>query len=453
MFNNLFVNKIFSFTDNVAVIINDISFTYVHLNESVKKACKFLIEQKIIPGKSVVIKADYNFESISLFLALIENRNIIIPITTKNTVEFNDRLNEANCDFIITIVNGEFETEIINKDQANTSHYLISEIVEKDVSGLILFSSGSTGRPKAMIHNLDNITSTFMDKRGKPLIFLVFLSFDHIGGLNTLFNCLAMGATIVIPNERKPEIICNLIQKYKISILPSSPTFLNLLLISKAHEHYDLSSLKMITYGTEPMPESLLLKLRTELPHVRFMQTFGTSETGIVKTQSKSSSSLFLKFEDPNQEHKIVDGELWLRSKTQILGYLNHSNESFTKDGWFKTGDIVEVLEDGYLKIIGRSKEIINIGGEKVLPMEVENLILQIDGVNDCVVFGQQNAIMGQIVTANISINEKSDPVQIKKEVIKLCKEKLDNYKIPSKVNIVSMIDFNDRFKKDRKLQ
>lgn len=106
----------------------------------------------------------------------------------------------------------------------------------------------------------------------------------------------------------------------------------------------------MITYGTEPMPDSLLLKLKTFFPRVKFLQTFGTSETGISQTTSKSSDSTFLKIDDPNTEIKIVRGELWIRSKTQVMGYLNSSLERFTEDGWFKTGDLVEEASDGYIK-------------------------------------------------------------------------------------------------------
>ena len=67
-----------------------------------------------------------------------------------------------------------------------------------------------------------------------------------------------------------------------------------------------------------------------------------------------------------------------MRSKTQVLGYLNASMESFTKDGWFRTGDLVEELEGGYIRIVGRNKEVINVGGEKVLPAEVESVLLEI---------------------------------------------------------------------------
>ena len=71
------------------------------------------------------------------------------------------------------------------------------------------------------------------------------------------------------------------------------------------------------------------------------------------------------------------DGELWLRSKTQVLGYLNASMDPFTEDGWFKTGDLVDELKDGYIRIIGRKNDLINVGGEKVLPAEVESILME----------------------------------------------------------------------------
>jgi acyl-coenzyme A synthetase/AMP-(fatty) acid ligase len=274
--------------------------------------------------------------------------------------------------------------------------------------------------------------------------------FDHIGGLNTLFNCLSIGSILTIPENRRPDHICYLIEKFKINILPSSPTFLNLLLIGKSFEKYDLSSLRMITYGTETMPESLLVKLKEVLPSVKLIQTFGTSETGIIKTTSKSSESTLMKIDDPDQEFKIVEGELWLRSKTQILGYINHNNESFTDDGWFKTGDLVEKFEDGYLRIVGRSKEVINVGGEKVLPSEIESVILELHEIHDCKARGVTNAITGQIVVVDVVINKDCISNEIKSIIRNHCRKKIDLYKVPAKINIVESIEFSDRFKKIR---
>jgi acyl-CoA synthetase (AMP-forming)/AMP-acid ligase II len=206
----------------------------------------------------------------------------------------------------------------------------------------------------------------------------------------------------------------------------------------------------MITYGTETMPESLLLKLKEKLRGVKFLQTFGTSETGIMKTSSASSTSTYLKFDDPNQEFKIVNDELWLRSNTQILGYINHSNESFTADGWFKTGDLVEQNSDGYIKIVGRSKELINVGGETVLPCEVESVILEMESVEDCIVRSEKNAITGQMVCADIVLRMGYNFTDEKRKIKNICKQKLANYKVPSKISEIDRVLYTERFKKQR---
>jgi acyl-CoA synthetase (AMP-forming)/AMP-acid ligase II len=255
---------------------------------------------------------------------------------------------------------------------------------------------------------------------------------------------------MVFPENRDPEHVARLIEKYKVNILPASPTFLNLILISEAQTRYDLSSLRMITYGTEPMPESLLLKLKETFGRVKFLQTFGTSETGITQTSSKSSNSTFIRIDDPNTEYRIVDGELWIRSKTQIMGYLNSSMERFTEDGWFKTGDLVEEAEDGYIKIVGRNKELINVGGEKVLPSEVESVLFQMPDLQDCLVYGEPNPITGQMVTAKVLFREPLKTSEAKKRVVAFCQDKLERYKIPAKVILMTESEYSERFKKKR---
>lgn len=442
-----FIENFKKFDEKLAIVFKNQSYTYSELYNQIE-----IIEDKLLSqikkGEVVSILSDYSFESIALLIALYKNKNIIVPITTTIESEIKERIEESYTDKIINIVNKEY---IIEDTMFNEKHQMIKNLQINSQSGLILFSSGSTGKPKAMIHNFDNLVEHYKDKKEKSLNMILFLMFDHIGGLNTMLNILSMGATMIIPESRNADDVCKLLQDYKIMVLPSSPTFLNLILMSKANEKYDLSSLRMITYGTEAMPESLLNRLKEAFPRVKFLQTFGTSETGIANTSSKSSSSTFMKIDDPELEYKIVDNELWLKSKTQVMGYLNSSMDSFTEDGWFKTGDLVETTEDGYIKIIGRNKEVINVGGEKVLPNEVESIVLEIPEIEDCMVYSESNIITGQTVVCDVVLKNVLTQNEIKKIVRKFCKDKLDAYKIPTKVNIVDKTNFGDRFKKIRR--
>ena len=436
------------FKDNtqIAIIYDGKKYSYNELYIKIKEIESF-IKGEIKSGEVVAILADYSFVSIALFFALYENKNIIAPITSTSKKEIDGKVKES---FSTKIINLENEKLVITNIKSEASHKIINDLQTSKCAGLILFSSGSTGAPKAMIHNLDTLVDSYGDKKQKQINMLVFLMFDHIGGINTMLNILSMNATMIIPQNRNADDICKLIEEYKIAVLPSSPTFLNLILINRSYEKYDLSSLRMITYGTETMPEGLLNRLKAVFSKVKFLQTFGTSETGIAATSSKSSSSTFMKIDDENLEYKIVDNELWLRSKTQILGYLNRSMESFTNDGWFKTGDLVELDNEGFIKIIGRNKEIINVGGQKVLPSEVESVLLSMDEIEDCLVYGEQNAITGQSVSCDVVLKHGIDDSGFKILVRKFCKDKLDNFKIPTRVNVVQKTEFTERFKKSR---
>lgn len=442
---NKMVDK-FKDNDQTAIIYDGKKYSYNELYIKIKEIESF-IKDKIKSGEVVAILADYSFVSIALFFALYENKNIIAPITLTSKKEIDGKVKES---FSAKIINLENENLVITNIKSEASHKIINDLQTSKCAGLILFSSGSTGAPKAMIHNLDTLVDSYRDKKQKQINMLVFLMFDHIGGINTMLNILSMNATMIIPQNRNADDICKLIEEYKIAVLPSSPTFLNLILINRSYEKYDLSSLRMITYGTETMPEGLLGRLKAVFSKVKFLQTFGTSETGIAATSSKSSSSTFMKIDDENLEYKIVDNELWLRSKTQILGYLNRSMESFTNDGWFKTGDLVELDNEGFIKIIGRNKEIINVGGQKVLPSEVESVLLGMDEIEDCLVYGEQNAITGQSVSCDVVLKSGVEADGFKILVRKFCKDKLDNFKIPTRVNVVQKTEFTERFKKSR---
>lgn len=439
--------------DKIAIIDDGKSYTYGELLEGILDLSSTTL--KDIKNKVVAIIGGYSFYNIALFLALYENKNIIVPLVECNETALKESMADIKINAeILEFPNSKFpNSKFPNLEFLETNdkkHAIIENLFRQKHAGLVLFSSGSTGKPKAMVHDLDTLISSFEAKKPRKLNMLLFLLFDHIGGINTLLNILATLSTAIIPRQRNSDEICALIEKYKISVLPSNPTFLNLILMSNAYKKYDLSSLKMITYGTEAMSESLLARLKATFKKVKFLQTFGTSETGILNTSSKSSSSTYIKLNDA--EYKTINGELWIKSKTQILGYLNADMSAFEasfEDGWFKTGDLV-CLDGEYLKIVGRLKELINIGGKKALPSEIESVIMELENIADCVVYGEKNAITGQSVSCDVVLKNTMAKDELKKLIRSACASKLERYKIPSKINVVEKIAFTNRFKKVR---
>ena len=277
---------------------------------------------------------------------------------------------------------------------------------------------------------------------------ITFLLYDHIGGFNTLLYLLSNAGLIVTVKDRSPDAVLSAIQKYRVELLPTSPTFLNLILLSEAYNRYDISSLKTVTYGTEPMPESTLVRFNSLFPDIRLLQTYGLSEVGILRSKSKSSDSLWVKVGGEGFETRVVDGLLEIKAESAMLGYLN-APSPFTEDGWFQTGD--SVLVDGeYIKILGRKSELINIGGEKVYPQEIESVIQDMANVAEVTVFGEKNPIMGNIVCAKVRLVNDMDKKIFARELKLYCSTRLEKFKIPVKIKIIDEEQHSSRFKKMR---
>jgi acyl-CoA synthetase (AMP-forming)/AMP-acid ligase II len=142
-----------------------------------------------------------------------------------------------------------------------------------------------------------------------------------------------------------------------------------------------LSALRLITYGSEPMPPTTLARLRAAFPSVELRQTYGLIELGVLRAKSESSDSLWVKVGGEGYDLRVVDGILQIKAASAMLGYLNAASP-FTQDGYFITGDRVE-LNGEYMRFLGRESELINVGGQKVFPGEVESVLLESDLVEE----------------------------------------------------------------------
>lgn len=440
------INEFERNADATAIIWQNKYYTYRWLIGQIAASASYIKENKIGKGDVVALQGDFTPNTIALFLALVNNQNIIAPFNNPMKSSEEQKFDIAQIEKIIT-VDTETDTFSFREFDYKSNHDFYLTLRKREVPGLVLFTSGTSGTPKGAVHDFSKLLEKFKVKR-KALRTVNFLLFDHWGGLNTLFYTISNGGVVLATKDRKPEPICEFIQKHKIELLPASPTFLNLLILSGIYNKYDLSSLKLITYGTEPMPETTLKRAKSIFPDIAFQQTYGLIELGVLRSKSKSDDSLWVKVGGEGFETRIVDNMLQIKADSAMLGYLN-APSPFTHDGYFMTGDQVE-QEGEYLKILGRKSEIINVGGEKVYPQEVENTILTFDNVLDVTVYGEKNALVGNIVCARVLLKDAEEEVEFKKRLKSFCKAQLQSFKVPVKIVVESGPLFNDRYKKNR---
>jgi len=431
--------------DSDALVWNDKAYSYSWLLQGYEKALSSLREKGIAENSVVAVQADFSPMAVATLLALVEQGCILVPLTSSVAAKMREFQETAQVEWAIQI---DPQDRLIFERLPNSpTHDLLLGLRKRKRPGLVLFSSGSTGKAKAALHDLVPLLEKFkVGRHAKRMI--TFLLFDHIGGVNTLFYVLSNGGCAITVGNRDPGKVCETIQRHRAQVLPTSPTFLNLLLLSEAIGRFDLSTLELVTYGTEVMPKSTLKRIRQALPHVRLLQTYGLSEVGILRSKSRSSDSLWVKVGGEGYETRVVDGMLEIKTQSAMLGYLNEVSP-FTPDGWFQTGDSVD--QDGdYFRFHGRKSELIFIGGEKVFPAEVESLLLELDGVEDATVIGMPHPITGSIVKALVKLNTGESLSDFRKRMRRYCSKKLPSFKIPQKVQLVTQSTSGERFKKIR---
>lgn len=439
------LRKMSGFEHRNAMIFEDKPIRFKEIVADYGQWLQTIEEHEIRPNEVIMLEGDYSPNVCAAILAFAANGNTVVPLTAGTRYKQDEMMSIAQVNRCIRFQGNRYS---VSNPIVREHSPLLANFTSQGKAGLILFTSGTTGQPKAMLHDFAKFLERYKTSR-ETLRTLTFLLFDHIGGLNTLFHTLANGGTIIIPSSRNPNDICALIEKYNVELLPTTPSFLNLLLLSEAYTRYNISSLKMITYGTEVIPDVTLQQVRRALPNIELRQTYGLSEIGILRAKSRSSDSPWLMIGGEGIDTKIVNGILYIRSEFAMEGYLNAPNP-FDEEGWFQTGD--RVCEDnGYIRLLGRQSEMINVGGRKVYPVEVENVLMQMPELADVAVKGEPNMLLGQMVTAVVKLAVPMTGKELKGKVRMFCRDKLEDFQIPVKLYIQEEPLFTDRFKKMRR--
>ncbi|WP_235820527.1 AMP-binding protein [Halalkalibacter krulwichiae] len=329
---------------------------------------------------------------------------------------------------------------------------------EEDVF-TILYTSGSTGAPKgAMLTHANVVKTGVMSAQEMNCtaddVFLIAVPVFHVFGMvPSIISTVASSARMVLMDQYKPKEALEIVQAEGITVKHGVPTMFILELNHSDFQNYNLSSLRTGIIAAAPCPVEIVKKIRSEMG-CDIVVAYGLSETSPTLTMTKFSDPDIIRAETvgrvlPGAEVKIVNelreevatgevGEIACRSFGVMKGYYNmpdKTKEALDVEGWFYTGDLGTLDEQGNLRIVGRKKEMIIRGGYNIYPREIEEVFYTHPDVLEVAIVGLPDTVLGEVSCACIKI--KSQALVDEQSLMDFIKLRIADYKVPDKVLIV----------------
>lgn len=320
---------------------------------------------------------------------------------------------------------------------------------------VFIYTSGTTGFPKGVMLSSENILFD-IDASLEMLEFdsnermLTILPLFHAFGQTVCMNLiLKVGATSVLLERFTPNLALETMERHKVTIFPGVPAMYAAILHTPMEHGYDLSSLRLCVSGGAPMPETVQKAFEAKF-NVAILEGDGPTECSPVTSVNPPPHKGIRKIGSiglpiPGVEIKIFDdndqelptneiGEIVVRGKNVMLGYYKNpeATAEAMRSGWYHTGDMGKIDEDGYVFIVDRKKDMIIVGGINVYPTEVENTLLQHPAVLDCAVVGKPDAERGEVPLAVIV--PKPDTHPDPREILAFARQRMAVFKVPREV-------------------
>ncbi len=322
----------------------------------------------------------------------------------------------------------------------------------------LMYTSGTTGWPKGVMATHLNVyhnATEFGKVHFKPedRIMVATPIFHCWGLINGTFGMLSRGGTVITIERFFPEQVLHDIGRFRPTVFQGVPPMFNLLLKQPELDRYDISSVVFCLSAATKMPENLIRQVEDRLKW-RYAEAWGLTEVSCVGTTASYKETRIGscgKGMDDGQI-KVVDekgqplppgkqGELCVRGTCVTNGYLNKPEVTkavFDGEGWFHSGDIAYIDDDGYAYIVDRKKDMINVGGEKVFPSEVEDMMLSHPKIKDLVIVGIPDALKGEAPKAFIQL--KAGVRATEEEIRSYCRSNMAPYKVPVAVQFIDEI-------------
>jgi len=304
----------------------------------------------------------------------------------------------------------------------------------------ICCTSGSTGTPKGMVFNEEVFDFSyerlqeFYELKSTDTL-LVYTSTSTIFGVKTMTVAIKTGANVIVPTEFDLPKIINTMHSSKCNKIITTPSVFKAIYTFAKHLNPEvLSNLELVCLTGEKMPENLLDSFPI-MENCKFVAQYGISEVGAIANANLRKGEEYTLVKDI--EAKVTDGELLVKTGATFSSYFQSQKltEEAFEDGWYKTGDLVEFIEEKVFKIVGRKKELIKKGGQQVIPSEVELTISSLDGIEGVTVIGMPHPVYGEQVVAYVVAKNVTSA-----DIRSHCKGKISAYKIPDKVIFIDAL-------------
>jgi acyl-CoA synthetase (AMP-forming)/AMP-acid ligase II len=489
------------YDDTEAVVDGARRVSFGDLSDLVARAASALLASGISRGDRVAIWAPNSLEWIVAALGVTTVGGVLVPVNTRfRGAEAGYVLARSNARALFTVrgfLDTDYpellaradvalpelertimlsgvadEAEIAWDDFLEAGHDVADADVEGHLAALgpddrsdVVFTSGTTGNPKGVVMTHGQTLRAYLDwcdwadlRSGDR--YLVANPFFHIFGYKA--GCLAAlmrGATIFPVAVFDAGEVLELVERERISVLPGPPTIYHALLDHPDRARRDISSLRLAVTGAADIPVELIRRVQEELPFERVLTGYGLTEAGTV-TGSRPDDDFehiattvgvpWPGFEVRTVTDEGIDtppgepGEVTVRGETVMHGYLDDPEATaaaIDADGWLHTGDLGTFDPDGYLRIVGRIKDMFIVGGFNAYPAEIENLLLRHPRIAQVAVIGVPDARLGEVAMAFVVL-DAGPPVEAS-DVIEWARGEMANFKVPRTVEFVDALPVN----------
>ncbi|QYN36933.1 AMP-binding protein [Pseudonocardia sp. DSM 110487] len=494
------------YPDKLAVIDRDAQLSYAQLTDEILRLAAGLHDLGLSRGDRVVVHLPNTYEYIAFVFALWELGvvPVVAPIAHRRA-EIEHFIDIAQARAYITVASDSgtdlaamaadlkhrwphLEHTVILDRRGGGAEYeaLLSKgslehvrrCSPQDVA-LLQMSGGTTGVPKLMPHTHHTYGYALRRSVGERgitdrTVHLLVIPICHSMSTRSpgFLGAFSVGATIVIAPNGSPDAAFPLIEKHQVNRVSLVPPILLAWLNSSLRDAYDLSSLEVIMCGGAKLSEEVARRVEPEFG-VQLSQSFGMGEGLVVSNPADVDRTTSVRYQgrpaSEADEIRVVDdegndvppgvpGHLLTRGPSVIRGYYRNPEQNalaFTTDGFYRTGDIVERDERGFIRVVGRSKDQINRGGEKIAPEELENALLAHRGVHNASVIGIDDEVLGERVKAYLIPRSPDSAADLTLGKLRrfLRERGLATFKLPDVVEVVDEFPYTAVGKVSKRLQ